>query len=103
MDLPTDEKIKSVVSTDLIGHTIVAVAHRIATIIDFDLILVLDEGRLAEFGPPSGLLKDPLSRFSRLAAAQGLRPETDEENGSKSPEASGLLHTFDVEVPTDRF
>lgn len=93
MDIVTDAKIKEVVETDLSDRTIIAVAHRIckspllafvvltlfpdshhssATIIDFDLILVLDDGRVAEFGPPKELLRDSSSRFSKLAATQGL-------------------------------
>lgn len=95
MDSVTDAKIKEVVNRDLADCTVVAVAHRIgtlqmvkwsmpgvrtdfrmplatATIIDFDLILVLDDGHVAELGPPDILLQDPLSRFSRLATAQGL-------------------------------
>ena len=66
MDLVTDAKIKEVVNRDLVGCTIVAVAHRIATIIDFDLILVLDDGKVAELGPPEELLRDPLTSSSEL-------------------------------------
>ncbi|KAF8312113.1 P-loop containing nucleoside triphosphate hydrolase protein [Clavulina sp. PMI_390] len=72
MDMVTDAKIKQVVDTDLADRTIVAVAHRISTIVNFDLILVLEEGRVAEFGSPKDLLQNPESHFARLAATQGL-------------------------------
>lgn len=42
------------------------------TIIDFDLILVMEDGMVAETGPPAELLSRPGSKFSRLAASQGL-------------------------------
>jgi ATP-binding cassette subfamily C (CFTR/MRP) protein 1 len=39
------------------GHkTILAVAHRLDTILDFDRIVVLDRGRIIEDGSPSELL-----------------------------------------------
>ena len=52
--------------------TLVVIAHRIATVVDSDLILVMDQGRLAEFGPPDALLdpaKHPNGLFAALVAA----------------------------------
>ncbi|GJJ06129.1 hypothetical protein Clacol_000318 [Clathrus columnatus] len=72
MDYETDERIRNVIQTQLKGQTVVAVAHRIATIIDFDVILVMDQGSIAEYGSPRELLADRHSRFYSLAATQGL-------------------------------
>lgn len=36
--------------------TLVVVAHRLSTVVDFDRILVLDAGQVAEFGSPQELL-----------------------------------------------
>ena len=36
----------------LIGSTLVVVAHRLQTVADFDKILVLEQGKVAEFGEP---------------------------------------------------
>jgi ATP-binding cassette subfamily C (CFTR/MRP) protein 1 len=47
-------------------HTIIAIAHKLDTILDFDKIALLDEGRLVEFAPPYDLLDDPNSAFSKL-------------------------------------
>ncbi|KAJ7747834.1 P-loop containing nucleoside triphosphate hydrolase protein [Mycena metata] len=72
MDHITDEKIRHVVDTQMKGLTVLAVAHRISTIVNFDKILVLDDGSIAEFDSPQILLSHPDSRFARLAATQGI-------------------------------
>ncbi|KAJ3073250.1 hypothetical protein HDU98_001932 [Podochytrium sp. JEL0797] len=43
------------------GATMLTVAHRLNTIMDYDLVMVLDEGRLVEFGPPA-----KIAYFSRF-------------------------------------
>ena len=50
------------------------IAHRINTILDSDKILVMDDGRAAEFSSPKALMQDPASLFSdivRHAKAEG--------------------------------
>ncbi|KAM3497406.1 hypothetical protein MY10362_009245 [Beauveria mimosiformis] len=39
------------------GRLVVSVAHKMDTIIDSDLIVVMDHGQVAEMGPPLDLLK----------------------------------------------
>ena len=39
------------------GKTVIAIAHRLSTIASMDRIVVLDEGRIIEQGPPAELLK----------------------------------------------
>ncbi|KAJ6526464.1 P-loop containing nucleoside triphosphate hydrolase protein [Mycena capillaripes] len=72
MDHITDEKIRHVVDTQMQGLTVLAIAHRISTIVNYDKILVLDSGSVAEFDDPKVLLFNPQSRFARLAATQGI-------------------------------
>ena len=47
-------------------HTIIAVAHKLDTILDFDKVAVLDNGILREFDNPNTLLEKPESTFSKL-------------------------------------
>ncbi|KAK7692905.1 hypothetical protein QCA50_004541 [Cerrena zonata] len=72
LDLETDEKMREVIRDKLAGSTVLAVAHRIATIIDFDQIIVMENGMVVESGPPQELLSIPNGRFAALAASQGL-------------------------------
>ena len=47
-------------------HTVIAVAHKLDTILDFDKIAVMDGGVLVDFDSPDALLSDPSSAFSKL-------------------------------------
>lgn len=58
-------------------HTIIAVAHKLESILDFDKVAVLDEGSLVEFDSPDALLSVPSSAFSKLYYR--LRAEQAEE------------------------
>ncbi|KAJ7493681.1 P-loop containing nucleoside triphosphate hydrolase protein [Mycena latifolia] len=42
------------------------------TIVDFDMILVMENGMLVESGPPAELLSSPDSKFARLVMSRGI-------------------------------
>ena len=48
---------QKIIREDFKGRTIIAVAHRLETILDFDRVVVLDQGLLVEEGLPSQLLQ----------------------------------------------
>lgn len=54
------------------GKAVLAIAHRIADILDFDSVVVLDEGRIIESGAPSDLLQKTNGAFRQLASLQGI-------------------------------
>jgi len=64
IDPHTQEKVQETINSAFPGSTIVAVAHRIETILDFDQVVVLDKGSVAEQGPVKEVaeLKDGLFR-----------------------------------------
>lgn len=53
--------------------TVIAVAHRLATVLSADRILVVAHGCVVEEGSPAELLKNQQSEFLRLAELQGIR------------------------------
>ena len=65
-DVNTDAMVQKVIRKVFAGCTVLTIAHRLHTIMGADKILVLDRGKVAEFGPPSELL-----RRGRGAAAGG--------------------------------
>jgi len=57
VDVVTDALIQKTIREEFKDRTVLAIAHRLNTIIDSDLILVLDEGRRVEYGSPRELLE----------------------------------------------
>ncbi|MDN3294089.1 ABC transporter ATP-binding protein [Streptomyces ficellus] len=71
VDAETEWSLQRLLSSCGIGTTTVMVAHRLATVVDSDQIIVLDGGGVAAVGTHESLLRDsPLYRT--LAAYQGL-------------------------------
>jgi ABC-type multidrug transport system fused ATPase/permease subunit len=56
VDVHTDALMQNIIRTEFKNHTIIAAAHRLDTIIDFDAVLVLDAGRILETDNPANLL-----------------------------------------------
>ncbi|KAG9092399.1 hypothetical protein FS749_015765 [Ceratobasidium sp. UAMH 11750] len=73
VDYVTDELISQTIRKEFVDSTIIAIAHRLRTIIDYDKVIVLDQGRIAEYDEPSKLLTDPASKFHALCKASGTR------------------------------
>ena len=57
VDRDTDMKIQDTIRSEFIHGTVLAVAHRLKTVIDYDSILVLDNGKIAEYDSPFALLQ----------------------------------------------
>jgi ATP-binding cassette subfamily B protein len=66
LDPVTEALIERAVDRLLAGRTGVVIAHRLATVERADDILILEAGRVVEWGPRAALAADPDSRFSRL-------------------------------------
>lgn len=49
VDFETDKAIQKTISTEFSDSTILCIAHRLHTVIEYDRILVLDQGRIDEF------------------------------------------------------
>jgi ATP-binding cassette, subfamily B, bacterial len=70
MDAHTERLVMAGIERLLQGRTGFMIAHRLATVMKADRVIVMDTGRIVESGPPGELLATPGSRFAGLAAAQ---------------------------------
>lgn len=66
VDTATDNIIQKTIRQETNNCTVITIAHRIPTVIDSDLVLVLGEGKILEFDSPENLLRDESSAFSKL-------------------------------------
>lgn len=69
LDPATEQLLEAAVTKLLRERTCIIIAHRLATVQRADRILILDNGRISEFGDREALAADPESRFSRMLAA----------------------------------
>jgi len=66
LDPATERLVESAVDQLLSSRTGIIIAHRLATVQRADEIMILDDGRLAEYGRRTDLLNDPDSIFFNL-------------------------------------
>jgi ATP-binding cassette subfamily B protein len=57
LDIDSEEAIRESLGRLMQGRTVIAIAHRLSTLRSFDRIVVLQEGRLHEDGPPDTLMR----------------------------------------------
>lgn len=75
VDIETDALIQTVVRTQFHGCTILTIAHRLNTILDYDMVVVLDRGNIAEVGNPQELMRANGLFASMLHDKQGENEE----------------------------
>ncbi|GAK68224.1 multidrug resistance-associated ABC transporter [Moesziomyces antarcticus] len=73
IDYATDAKIQTLLNEHFAAHntTVLAIAHRLRSIIGFDTVVVLDHGKVVEKGSPRELLMRDDGWFCRLATSTG--------------------------------
>ncbi|KAJ2524872.1 hypothetical protein GGI11_000494 [Coemansia sp. RSA 2049] len=68
VDLETDKEMQRLFRSKFEDCTVLTIAHRLETIMNSDKIIVMDKGRVAEFGPPKELITQG-GYFSELVKA----------------------------------
>lgn len=71
LDTVTEQKVKQALETASRGRTTFLIAHRLSTVVDADLIVVMDRGRIVEQGGYEDLMAFG-GTFRRLASEGGL-------------------------------
>ncbi|KAK4174396.1 putative multidrug resistance-associated protein [Triangularia setosa] len=66
VDKDTDQDMQRIILDEFAGYTIVMVSHRLAMVMNFDRVVVMDEGKIIEDGAPTELVEQEGSRFRDL-------------------------------------
>lgn len=70
VDVETDDRIQATMARAFRGRTLLVIAHRLRTILSYDRICVLDQGRIAELGTPLELWS--INRDKPEARTEGI-------------------------------
>lgn len=74
IDVATDTLVQQSLRECFNNSTLIVIAHRLSTIYDFDQVLVLDGGRVAEYGRPAELRAREGSLFQKLCkSSKGIK------------------------------
>ncbi|KAG5471681.1 hypothetical protein LSCM4_03233 [Leishmania orientalis] len=68
VDARLDQAVQRIVAEQFGAHTVVTIAHRLHTVAAYDVVLVMDRGRVVEMGSPRGLLERRGSVFYGMVA-----------------------------------
>uniref|UniRef100_A0A915NTY2 Multidrug resistance-associated protein 1 n=1 Tax=Meloidogyne floridensis TaxID=298350 RepID=A0A915NTY2_9BILA len=76
VDADTDMRIQQSIREHFSHCTVLTIAHRLNTILDYDRVLVMEQGRVKEFDSPQTLLSNPDSEFLKQAKHAGILPSS---------------------------
>ncbi|CAJ1429953.1 unnamed protein product, partial [Effrenium voratum] len=73
VDAKTDQSVQLCLrrAVQTFEASLLTIAHRLITVADYDKVMVLQSGQLAELGAPGELLRTPDSAFSQLVQSMG--------------------------------
>ncbi|WOO78778.1 ATP-dependent bile acid permease [Vanrija pseudolonga] len=71
VDFATDEALQAAIRSEFKESTLITIAHRLSSVIDYDRLLVLADGGVAEFDTPINLLRQDTSLFKTLCEKTG--------------------------------
>lgn len=86
VDAETDAKIRQALSTGVGSATVFLISHRTATLMNSDLIIVLDKGKIAEMGDHKSLMELENGIYRRIYNVQMSDPDQDSDisNGEEA-------------------
>ncbi|CAH9144582.1 unnamed protein product [Cuscuta epithymum] len=73
VDTISDNLIQQIVNQHFSGSTVITIAHRITSVVESDMVLLLDHGLVLEYDSPKRLLQDKSSLFSKLVSEYTMR------------------------------
>lgn len=72
VDYATDSKLQKAIAREFSDCTILCIAHRLKTIVNYDRVMVLDQGAISEFDTPSNLFHSEGSIFRQMCDNSGI-------------------------------
>ena len=72
VDFKSEDTIQKALNICMKNSTIITIAHRIKTIIDYDKVLVMDYGEIKEFDSPTNLIENKTGLFYELYKRSSL-------------------------------
>ncbi|CAN4102635.1 unnamed protein product [Withania somnifera] len=82
VDTATDNLIQQTLRLHFTDSTVITIAHRITSVLDSDMVLLLEHGLIAEYDTPGRLLENESSLFAKLVAEYSMRSNSSFENVS---------------------
>nr|XP_025611282.1 ABC transporter C family member 3 [Arachis hypogaea] len=76
VDTATDNLIQQTLRLHFADSTVITIAHRITSVLDSDMVLLLHQGLIEEYDSPSKLLEDRSSSFAQLVAEYTMRSKS---------------------------
>ncbi|KAI7826322.1 P-loop containing nucleoside triphosphate hydrolase protein [Kickxella alabastrina] len=71
VDFDTDTRIQTTIRNEFADSTLLCIAHRLRTIVDYDKMLVLDQGKIMEYDTPYNLLSKSEGLFKHMCLKSG--------------------------------
>ncbi|KAK3199943.1 hypothetical protein Dsin_023358 [Dipteronia sinensis] len=79
VDTATDNLIQKTLRQHFTDCTVITIAHRITSVLDSDMVLLLSHGLIEEYDSPTKLLEDKSSSFAQLVAEYSARSNSSVE------------------------
>ncbi|KAG6781643.1 hypothetical protein POTOM_014554 [Populus tomentosa] len=76
VDTATDNLIQQTLRQHFSDSTVITIAHRITSVLDSDMVLLLSHGLIEEYDSPTRLIENKSSSFSQLVAEYTVRSDT---------------------------
>ncbi|BAT80618.1 hypothetical protein LR48_Vigan07g014300 [Vigna angularis] len=76
VDTATDNLIQQTLRQHFADSTVITIAHRITSVLDSDMVLLLSQGLIEEYDSPTRLLENKSSSFAQLVAEYTMRSKS---------------------------
>ena len=82
VDMKTDSLVQKTLREKFQNATVISIAHRLETIINYDMIMVLGDGKVLEYASPSVLLSDINGHLTSMFKSRGQISENDRSHSA---------------------